>query len=63
MAVYKCKVCAGSLNVTEDQTTVTCDYCGTQQALPKSNTDLILNLYDRANHFRRNNEFDKAEKI
>ena len=24
---------------------------------------MILNLYDRANHFRRNNEFDKAEKI
>lgn len=63
MAVYKCKVCAGALNIREDQTIAVCEYCGIQQALPKSNSDLILNLYDRANHFRRNNEYNKAENI
>ncbi|MGI6769728.1 MAG: hypothetical protein ACOX5E_02635 [Bacilli bacterium] len=63
MAIYKCKVCAGTLEVSENQTTATCNYCGVEQTLPKLNNELIVNLYDRANHFRRNNEFDKAEKL
>lgn len=63
MAIFKCKVCAGSIEVNENQTTATCSYCGVEQTLPKLNDELIFNLYDRANHFRRNNEFDKAEKI
>ena len=37
-----------------------CEYCGTQQTLPRLSDDRRANLYDRANHFRRNNEFDKA---
>ena len=60
MAVFKCKMCGGALEVEENQTVATCDYCGTQQTLPKLNDEKIANLYDRANHFRRNNEFDKA---
>ena len=63
MAIYKCKVCAGTLEVSENQTTATCNYCGVEQTLPKLNNELIVNIYDRANHFRRNNEFDKAEKL
>ena len=60
MAVFKCKMCGGTLEVKENQTVAVCEYCGTQQTLPKLNDDKIANLYDRANHFRRNNEFDKA---
>lgn len=41
----------------------TCEYCGTQQTLPKLDDERRANLYDRANHFRRNNEFDKAMGI
>ena len=63
MAVFKCKMCGGALEVEENQTVATCDYCGTQQTLPKLNDEKIANLYDRANHFRRNNEFDKAMGI
>ena len=40
-----------------------CEYCGTQQTLPKLDDERRANLYDRANHFRRNNEFDKAAGI
>ena len=37
--------------------------CGTKQTLPKLDDDRRSNLYDRANHFRRNNEYDKAMGI
>ncbi len=59
MAVFKCKMCGGALEIN-NETVATCEYCGTQQTLPKLNDDHKANLYDRANHFRRNNEFDKA---
>lgn len=60
MAVFKCKMCGGALEINENQTVAVCEYCGTQQTLPKLSDDKRANLYDRANHFRRNNEFDKA---
>lgn len=63
MAVFKCKMCGGSLTVEENQSTAVCDYCGTAQTLPRLNNDRRINLYDRANHFRRNSEFDKAMGI
>lgn len=63
MAVCKCKMCGGTLDVSTAQTTATCEYCGTQQTLPKLDNDKRANMYDRANHFRRNNEFDKAMSI
>ena len=63
MAIFKCKMCGGALEISSGQTTVECDYCGTQQTLPKLDDDRRANLYDRANHFRRNNDFDKAMGI
>jgi len=63
MLIFKCKMCGGSLNIEEGKSVATCDYCGTKQTLPKLNDDRRANLYDRANHFRRNNEFDKAMGI
>lgn len=60
MAVFKCKMCGGALEVDGNLTTTTCDYCGSQQTLPRLNDDKLERLYDRANHFRLNNEFDKA---
>ncbi len=62
MAIFKCKMCGGTLEIN-NETVVTCEYCGTQQTLPKLNDDKRANMYDRANHFRRNNEFDKAMGI
>lgn len=62
MAVFKCKMCGGALEVN-NETVAVCQYCGTKQTLPKLDDDRKANLYDRANHFRRNNEFDKAMGI
>ncbi len=63
MSMFKCKMCGGTLEINEEQSIATCEYCGTKQTLPKLSDDRRTNLYDRANHFRRNNEFDKAMGI
>lgn len=63
MAVFKCKMCGGTLEINNNETVAVCEYCGTKQTLPKLDDDRKANLYDRANHFRRNNEFDKAMGI
>lgn len=62
MAVYKCKMCGGELQVGEDRVAF-CGYCGTRQTLPRLDSSEKENLYDRASHFRRNNEFDKATAV
>ena len=63
MAIFKCKMCGGALEINSNETVAVCEYCGTKQTLPKLTDDRKANLYDRANHFRRNNEFDKAMSI
>ena len=56
-------MCGGTLEFNPGDTVAVCDSCGTKQTLPKLDDDRRANLYDRANHFRRNNEFDKAMGI
>ena len=63
MSTFKCKMCGGTLEINENERVATCEYCGTKQTLPRLDDDRKANLYDRANHFRRNNEFDKAAGI
>ncbi len=63
MPVFKCKMCGGTLEINENQTIATCEYCGTQQTLPKANDEIITNLFNRANNLRLKNEFDKAQEI
>ena len=63
MAIFKCKICGGTLEITSGETVATCEYCGTKQTLPKLDDEKKANLFDRANHFRRNNDFDKAMGI
>ncbi len=63
MVVMKCKMCGGNLEFSEGDTTGVCMYCGTKQTLPKLDNDRRANLYDRAGHYRRANEFDKAEGL
>lgn len=63
MSVFKCKMCGGALEINGNETVAVCEYCGTKQTLPHLNDDKKANLYDRANHFRRNNDFDKAMAI
>ena len=63
MYVFKCKMCGGTIELNPGDTIGVCDSCGTKQTLPRLDSDRKANLYDRANHFRRNNEFDKAMSI
>lgn len=61
--ILKCKICGGNLEVSATDKTAVCSYCGRTQTLPRLDDERRLNLYDRANHFRRNNEYDKAMGI
>lgn len=63
MSIFKCKMCGGELQINPGESVAVCEYCGTTQTLPKLDDDRRANLYDRANHFRRNNDFDKAAGI
>ena len=63
MTVFKCKMCGGTLEIKDNSTVVVCDYCGTNQTLPKLYNVTRTGMFDRANDFRRNNQFDKAIAI
>ena len=56
-------MCGGTIEFNPGDTVGVCDSCGTKQTLPRLDDDRKANLYDRANHFRRNNDFDKAAGI
>ncbi len=63
MAVFKCKMCGGALELNENLSVGICPYCETTQTFPKIDDEKRTQLYDRANYFRRENEFDKAMGI
>lgn len=63
MAVLKCKMCGGNLQITEGMTVCECEYCGTSQTVPAVDDEKMLNLFERANRLRRNCEFDKAAGV
>ena len=60
MMVFKCKMCGGDIPAQEGTAFGTCDSCGTTSTLPKASDERVVNLFNRANHFRRLGEFDKA---
>ena len=61
--VFQCKMCGGSLQVNEGDGVVLCEYCGTNQTLPRMDSDHRRALCERALSLRRNNEFDRAAAI
>ena len=63
MAIFKCKMCGGSLDISDGASVATCEYCGTKQTVPKSRDEVISNLFNRANNLRLKCEFDKAEQV
>ena len=63
MAIYKCKMCGGDLGIAEQQTVAVCDYCGTNQTVPRAKNENLAPLFNRANALRIKSDFDKAEKI
>ncbi len=58
--IIKCKMCGGDIEFTPGATYGTCEYCGSTSTIPKAEDEVTLNRYNRANHFRRQCEFDKA---
>mgnify|MGYP003303661034 CR=1 FL=1 len=60
MAIIKCKMCGGNIEISADKTFGTCEYCGSTMTLPKTDDDQRLSLFNRGTHLRRNGEFDKA---
>ena len=60
MVTLKCKMCGGNIQVAENKNIGVCDSCGSTMTVPNVNDERILNLFGRANHFRLQNEFDKA---
>ena len=63
MAVLKCKMCGGSLEINEGITVCECEYCGTKQTITTANDENIQALFNRANILRMKSEFDKAEAL
>lgn len=63
MAIIKCKMCGGDLNVAGDSQIAVCEYCGTQQTVPKQDNEKKLTLFARANRLRFSCEFDKAAGV
>jgi len=61
MAVLKCTVCGGELEVNSDLSVGKCQYCGSTIIIPKE-LDRKGHLYNRAVFLRQNNEFDKASE-
>ena len=58
--IIKCKMCGGDMEISADQRTGTCEYCGSTMTLPRIDDEQRAAAFNRGNHFRRIGEFDKA---
>jgi tetratricopeptide (TPR) repeat protein len=53
-------MCGGDIHAVEGQRYGVCDHCRGTMTLPNADDERRANLFNRANHFRRQGEFDKA---
>ncbi len=63
MAVFKCKICGGGLNISPGMTVCECEYCGIKQTVPDVAGKDIRSSFNRAGMLRIRGEFDKAEAL
>ena len=63
MAVIKCKMCGGDLNLIPGESVAECEYCGSRQTVPAADNEKKLTLFARANRLRFYCEFDKAAGV
>ena len=63
MAIFRCKMCGGDLEVIEGTSSCTCEFCGTQQTIPTVKDEGLQTLFNRANVLRMKSEFDKAAEV
>ena len=55
-----CKMCGGTIKYGDNDSTATCEFCGTAQTIVKSNDEKKITLFNRANALRVESQFDKA---
>lgn len=60
---YKCKICAGDLDVDFASGVAVCQYCGVKQTIPTFTSEKSTLLYQQAEHLLKQNEFDKATNL
>ena len=60
MAIIKCKMCGGDIELSADKSFGVCEFCGSTMTLPKVDDEQRAAAFDRGNHFRRIGDFDKA---
>lgn len=63
MITIKCKMCGGNLNLIDGLHIAECEYCGTKQTVPVPEDEKKTKLFERANRFRSDCEFDMAAGI
>jgi hypothetical protein len=63
MAKIQCKMCGGMNELREGETSRECTYCGMLTTFPRIDTEQREQLYNRAEHFRQANNFDKAANV
>lgn len=63
MAVMKCKMCGGDLEIEEGTSVAVCEYCGTKQTVPTLDNERKTSLFGRAGRLLRACEFDKASVV
>lgn len=63
MAIIRCKMCGGDMEIIQGDTVCECQYCGSKQTIPVIDDEKKAKLYERANKFRLNSEFDKAAAV
>ena len=63
MAVFKCKMCGGTLEFSPGDRIAVCDSCGSKQTLPQLDDNRLRALYERADALRRADDFDGAAAI
>ncbi len=63
MALIKCKLCGGELNIAAGESTARCEYCGSVQTIPNADNEKKLSLFQRAGALLRKSQFDRASGI
>ncbi len=64
MIMLQCKMCGGSLAPLADAEHIAvCESCGSIMTLPHTSDDEVLNMYRRAEEYRRTRDFDQAQLL
>ena len=63
MAIIKCKMCGGDMELSVDKTYGICEFCGCPMTLPDITDDRLVEAFNQGNYLRQIGEYDKALAI